>query len=230
MKIFINNRDYLAWTRNMAEHLANQNHEVIIIDNGSTYEPLLNWYDNCSFTVHRLVNFGKEAFWKSGIQKDVNEFCVLTDSDLDISMVPSDWEEVLMEGFSRYPHINKCGLSFEENTVPQENPAYTLDRMPNSVAWRERIAGGFWKYPIDTSFAILRPNVAFGISGIRKDRPYTGLHLPWHIVLEPSADPTKLSILFDDEILYYFEHVENSSFTHSRLQDMIKEYKRRTGK
>lgn len=227
MKIFINNRDYLTWTKNMAEHLANQNHEVIIVDNGSTYEPLLNWYSTCPFKVHRLGNLGKEALWVSGLCNEIDDYYVLTDSDLDISMVPADWTEVLMEGFKRFPNLNKCGLSWDETTVPVENPAQILDRMPNSIAWDNRIDGGFFAYPVDTSFAINRPHAPFAISGVRKDRPYTGLHLPWHIVLEPSSDPTKYSVLFNDEILYYFEHVENSSLSHSRLIPMIEEYKRR---
>jgi hypothetical protein len=213
--------------KQLAETMANQNHEVIILDNASTYEPLLEYYNNCPFKVHRLPNLGKNALWDSGIYKEVNEYFVYTDSDLDVSMVPEDWVEVLMEGFDRFPDLLKSGLSWEENTAPQENPAFALDSMPSSIAWQNKLDGGWWGYPIDTSFAINKPQTPFTISGVRKDRPYTGLHLPWHIVLEPSKDVTKKSVLFDDEILYYFEHAENSSFTLPRLTEMIKEYKRR---
>lgn len=232
MKIFINNRNYLTWPSIMANQFADQNHEVIFIDNGSTYGPLLDWYSKCSFEIIRLPNLGAQALWISGIANKQKEPFVLSDPDYDLNMIPNDWPEVLLEGLNKFQHVSKVGLSWDESRVPPENPAWIHDKMyqfPNdtSIAWAQGPELGWHNYPCDTSFAIYRPGVPFIIDGLRKGRPYTGIHLPWHITLDPTKNNSKLSIPFNDEIEYYFDHVENSSCTRSRIDNMLLEYKRR---
>jgi len=232
MKIFINNRNYVTWPSKMAEKFANEGHEVIFIDNASTYEPLLEWYLSCDYQIIRLPNLGNTAAWTGNIVTSLNEHYVLTDPDYDLSMIPSDWPEVLMEGFSLFPHITKIGLSWEEHRVPPENPAWLADQFnlyPEGLAmtWGNKLRNNFFGYPCDTSFAIYKPLVPFTISGIRKGKPYTGVHLPWHITLDPTTHPGKMSVPFTDEIEYYFDNVQNSSCTLGRIQPMLAEYKRR---
>lgn len=235
MRIYINNRNYVSWPKAMAEKFANENHEITFIDNGSTYEPLLDYYNKCDFKVIRLANLGNRAAWDANIVTDLDEYFVVTDPDYDLSMIPNDWPEVLMEGFKQYPQHHKFGLSWDESQVPPENPAWIDDEMykypeGNPVAWANvKMAGNWYGYPNDSSFAIQRPHTPAHIGGIRKGRPYTGVHLPWHIVLEESKTPGKRSVIFDDEIYYYFTHCEHSSFTWARLWNsgMITEYERR---
>lgn len=237
MKIFITNRNWVTWPSAMAELLANQGHEITFIDCGSTYEPLLDYYNKCPFKVIRLSNLGNRAAWEAGIVTSLNEYYVVTDPDYDLSMIPADWPEVLMDGFRQYPQYNKFGFSWDESQVPPENPAWTADEMykypqGNPVAWANAaMAGNWYGYPNDTSFAVQRPGTGAEIGGIRKGRPYTGVHLPWHITLEPSKDPTKRYVLMNDEMYYYFTHCENSSFTWARMWEsgMLTEYERRKG-
>lgn len=238
MKIFINNRDYVTWPSAMAEFLANQGHEVIFIDNASTWEPLLDWYESCSFEVRRQENIGPRAT-QGKLMKTETEHYVMTDPDYDLSMVPDDWPEALLEGFARWPTLAKCGLSFDMSGVPQENYAYehVQNLCPKDnpeqglmVTWGTvHPNGDFMNYPVDTSFAIYKPGVPFVIGGNMRTRPYTGLHLPFHCVLEPSADPTKLSIIIDDEIAYYHKNATSLSSSSSgvNLAPIIEEYYRR---
>lgn len=231
MKIFINNRNYVTWPKAMAEQLAGEGHHVIFIDNDSTYEPLLDFYNTKQFDVVQVPNLGKNAAWDAGIVTALTEPYVVTDPDFDLTNVPRDWPEVLLEGFRYYPEMAKIGLSFDESQVPQENPAYLADKFdqfPNntSIAWAP-LAHGFCNYPCDTSFAVYRPHVPFSISGIRKGFPYTGVHLPWHITLGPAADTSKRYVLFNEEIYYYFTHCENSSCTLERIFPMMREYSER---
>ena len=46
IKVVINNRNRLTTTKNLVEHLLRLNPEekIIIIDNKSSYQPLLDWY------------------------------------------------------------------------------------------------------------------------------------------------------------------------------------------
>ncbi len=231
MKIFINNRNWLTWPKQMALMFREDGHEVIFIDNASSYEPLLDWYESEKFQVYKLPNLGKDAGFISGIVLVEKEPYVYSDPDYDLSMIPKDWPQVLLEGLNKF-NIIKAGLSWIESTVPEENPAYILDHFniyPNGYikTCYPSIEGGWINYPCDTSFAIYRPKTPFSISGIRKDYPYSGIHMPWHIVLDKPKNQSKMGILFNEEIEYYFDHVENSSFTAPRLAGMLKEYKER---
>jgi hypothetical protein len=215
----------------MAEKLANEGHEVIFFDCASTWEPLMDWYETCPYEVIRAKNTGTSGLWNMRIVTELKEPFVTTDPDYDLSEIPSDWDEALVEGLARFPEHNKIGFSWDESRVPQENPAWVLDKMNkypqgNPAAWGRKLPNNFYKYPCDTSFAVYRPGVALGIYGIRKGRPYTGIHLPWHILLEPSADSTKLSVIMDDEIAYYFSHAE-FGMTKGRLIKMVAEYYKR---
>ena len=44
--IIINNRNLLTWPKAMVERISRYEGvgDIIIVDNGSTYEPLLDWY------------------------------------------------------------------------------------------------------------------------------------------------------------------------------------------
>lgn len=238
MKIFINNRDYVTWPSAMAELLANQGHEVIFLDNASTWEPLLDWYETCPFEIRRQTNIGPQRSHRQTCMKETEPY-VLTDPDNDLSMVPEDWPEALLEGLARFPGLPKCGLSFDMSRVPQENYAYEhVQRLcpkdnPEKglmVTWGGmHPEGDFMNYPVDTSFAVYKPKIPFSIGGLMKARPYTGLHLPFHLVLEPSADPTKLSVIIDDETAYYHKNATSPSSTRVHLAPVIEEYYRRKG-
>ena len=232
MKIYINNRNWVTWPKAMATKFAEEGHDVIFIDNASTYEPLLDYYTTCKFQIIKMPNLGNTCAWTGNIVTDLNEPYVVTDPDYDLSMIPFDWAEVLLEGFQQHPGHSKYGFSWDESQVPPENPAYILDEMykypqGNPIAWGTHLAHNWHGYACDTSFAIYRPHIPFTISGIRKGRPYTGIHMPWHITLDPSTTPDKLFYLFDDEVEYYFDHVENSSCTYGRILPMLQEYKLR---
>ena len=234
MKIVFNNRNYLTWPKALIELFDRQGHEVIMIDNASTYPPLLEWYTKVGFTVVRLKeNLGAYALWRCGfIHKLGREPFVYSDSDYDLSMLPLDWPEVLLEGLDRFPHISKAGLSWDELTVPPENPAYIQDDMPEkrTGVWGNILPGEWYNFPCDTSFAVYRGGTGFKIDGVRKFKPYTGVHLPFHIVLEKSKHEGKRSVIMDDEIAYYFENADKGhgkSYTAVRLQGMVTEYRRR---
>jgi hypothetical protein len=236
MKIFITNNNYITWPKAMAELLANQGHQVIFIDNGSTWEPLLDWYENCPFEVRRERNIGPRAA-HTKIRETEKEPFVMTDPDYDLSMVPEDWPEALMEGLRRQPGLPKCGLSFDMSRVPQENYAHEHKELlcPKDnpecglmVTWGTVSEDGyFMNYPLDTSFAIYKPKIPFAIGGAMLTRPYTGLHLPFHLVLDPPADSTKIYVLIDDEIAYYHKNATASSNSQGHLAKIIAEYYRR---
>jgi glycosyltransferase involved in cell wall biosynthesis len=234
MKVYINNRNYFTWPKAMAEILLNQNHEVIIIDNNSTYEPLLDWYDKeKDVKLIRLdVNGGHESPWKFGIV-DRSDYYVVTDPDLDISEVPRDWDKNLKEGLEKY-NCGKVGLSLSEKCIPEDNPAWILDDFCSApdgdhpLRWGEEIklCERFLNYPVDTTFAIYSPSMPYFIGGIRSNSPYTAKHLPWHIVPFINKNSSSYQIEMNDELYFYFSKASNSSVTKSRLKNILSSYEK----
>ena len=78
--------------------------DIIIVDNNSTYEPLLEWYATNPCEVIRLnENMNQSAPWLIGIPFDRKyEYYVVTDPDLDLSNVPKDCLNVLKEKLEKY--------------------------------------------------------------------------------------------------------------------------------
>lgn len=224
MKIYINNFNLLTWPKSMATLLSAQGHEVMFVDNNSTYEPLLDFYSSCPYKVYRLnVNIGGSAPWDMNIVDTSDYYCV-TDPDYSLHGLPLDWPEKLKEGIERHK-VESCGLSYDETRIPSENPAYWEDefyRYPQGTdyAWGKHLEleGNFYNIGNDTSFAVYHPTIKrHYINGIRAGKPYTVRHLPWHLVskLNPSEDT--FQIPFDDEILYYYKHANYVSTTKYRM-------------
>lgn len=209
MKIpaFIINYNRLTLPKNMAEFLSqNENIDVYFVDNNSTYQPLLDWYNECPYKViHMGGNYGHTVFWDKKLYKEyVKEgYYILTDSDLDLSNIPNDWLEVLLEGLNRYKYA-KVGFSLETDDLP---PSHFKNEI---VAWESQ----FWapkarqldemyiEAHIDTTFALHRTNEHGIYSSVRVNRPYTAKHVPWYY--------TDFDILPEDE-KYYFNTVKTST-------------------
>lgn len=197
MRVFINNRDRLTSTRAMVEYLSRApGAEVTIIDNASTYPPLLEWYDGCGVEVVRLrENLGPRALWRSTGLVPASEDYAATDSDLDLSLLPLDLLEALRAGLALYPKIVKAGLSLEIDDLPAGTPLTLRIREWESRWWRRRLNDFWWDADTDTTFAVYRagttewPGV---LPAARADRPYTARHLPWYGMT--------------DEDEYYFDH------------------------
>lgn len=246
MRVYINNRDLLTWPREMARVLAGQGHEVIFVDNASTYEPLLDFYAQGDYRVERLKdNVGSIAPWVMlrEVEKSTDPY-VVTDPDLDLSGVPDDWPEALAEGLALFDRSSKVGLSLDDTRVPSRNPAWYADRMcdhPNGhpATWSPSIRRmgehcDFFLYPVDTTFALYRPGRSFTIDGGRAGRPYTARHMPWHIVPEfyLEAERPVIQVPMNDELHYYFTHAKQGmggSISAGRLATMVAEYGRKKG-
>lgn len=225
MLCFINNRDYVTWPRAMTEKLQSQGHEVIIVDNASTYGPLLEWYASNPCQVVRLdKNKGHTAVWDVFGRSLIGTKYVVSDPDLDISALPRDWADRMLAVLKR--RGPKVGLTLDDHGIPPTNPAWTEDRFcdyPDGyhkdnrgdiIEWIDSVP--VHARPTDTTFALCSKHT-YAVDGVRIGAPYIARHNPWHIVPKLTNDPRYHEILMDDEIKYYFDHANNSSMTKPRL-------------
>lgn len=183
--------------RALIEWLERAGHErITILDNASTYPPLLDYLHASPHTVvHLGRNLGKQAVWLAGLAP--NEHFVYTDPDIvPTEHCPLDAVERLRSALDRLPQYPKAGLGLYLDDLPS-----TLDR--DLVTWEQGTTirgddlGDVYASAIDTTFAMYRPGGGFVYQGVRTKAPYEARHTGWYSECEPT-----------DEDLYYLAHAD----------------------
>jgi len=173
---------------------------IVVVDNASSYPPLLDWLAATDVEVVRLKeNVGYRCVWKRGLiplgsdhrKRFGTDWYVVSDPDLDISSCPLDCVQVLAEGLSRRPRYVKVGLSLEIQDLPDHYAHKQSVLVWERGHWLpgKRVDGTFFHSAIDTTFAVYhcdRPyqEDAWIAPSLRADRPYTARHLPWYCDLD----------------------------------------------
>jgi hypothetical protein len=201
-KIFINNRNRVTYPKQMVNYLIDLPYsETIIIDQASTYPPLLQWYDEeCPVRVIRMDrNLGHQGPWKAGIiEAEAIGYYVVTDPDLDLTGVPLDVLDVLKRGFNKYPQAMKAGLSLEIEDLPDNEQSRAVRGWERQF-WQNHDGDGFYIAAVDTTFALYHKlRTSFFLSAVRAERPYTARHLPWYLGKND----------IDEEEEYYIKNVQ----------------------
>ena len=212
--IYIINRDRVTTTRVLVEWLLKSgNDSITIIDNDSTYAPLLDYYkeiqhDVCIKYMH--CNAGPWVFWEEGLYKEQTSVYVVTDSDVVPSEgCPLDLLTKMEELLDKY---------FVQNYW-KVGPGLRIDNLPDSP-WKEEVINGqqpYWQTKLtdnsfiaalDTTFAMYKGGFGDQEMGhaLRLDIPYVFEHRPWY------AWP------LDEEEKYYIEHADTDKIWsgHSR--------------
>lgn len=186
---------------------------IWIIDNDSTYPPLLEWYKTCPYKVVSLhANVGHLSLFKTGLYKMFwSSYYAYTDSDLEIcDECPDDFMEQFVKLLKADPRVVKAGFSLRLDDLPDHYPNKAEVIGWESQFWKRaaRTQNGATVYnaPVDTTFAVYKPWFKGGLVRFR-DRhfrvgpPYVMRHLPWYI------DPDEMS----DEDEYYLKTIETST-------------------
>lgn len=214
--VILNNRDLLEWPRRMVQKLEQMPGvaEIVILDNGSSYRPLMAWYRTIPHRVLFLENLGHTAPWSSGVLDTIKtDLYVVSDPDLDISALPDDTLAHLAGLLERHPELGKVGLSLATEGIPADSPyrehVAKYERLP-----QERATGpeGLIAMPVDTTFALHDRRVLreYRICGMRAPAPYVARHEPWHVVT-PEGD-----------FAYYLDHVEGRSSSYRDFTRHVK--------
>lgn len=169
--------------------------EPIIVDNLSTYPPLLSWYETNPCKVIRLSNnCGHRAPWEQGcvlwghthkVMFGSNYYAV-TDPDLDFTNVPKDLIYECIEGLKIVPHANKCGTGLRIDDLPHNEKTKQIIGWENHF-WENPINERFFHAEIDTTFAVYNcdsPHARAMATGpsVRTNFPYVAKHLPWYFI------------------------------------------------
>ncbi len=179
---FIINYNRLTLLKKLCEYLSTIDEiKIIIIDNNSDYEPLLEWYSRCPYEVARMdKNYGHKVFWECNLyeQFGISDEFIITDSDLDLSMIPKDFLNVLRKGLKEFPHFDKCGFSLEINDLPKNKITFDVVAWEQKF-WNKKLTDEFYEAQIDTTFALYHRNI-YSYPALRTAPPYVAKHVPWY--------------------------------------------------
>lgn len=157
--VIINNFNRLTTLKRLIASLTSRGIEnIIILDNASTYTPLLEWYKNCGHTViHLEGNLGFKALWKSRLTKELYRkgWYIYTDSDVELAKdCPDDIIERMLHVMTvERPSALKTGPSLLINDLP-DCFANKTDVIAHEQKFWEHREGDLFRAPIDTTFAL----------------------------------------------------------------------------
>jgi len=206
MKVFITVWNRHSWLIPLCEDFVKAGVEPVLIDNQSTYEPCVEWLKKCPYKVIWMnCNAGPWAFFITDLWKEYKDrYIMFSDSDYDISSVPVDFPNVLMQGLENFDRdgVWKVGLSAEINDLPQNDYAQKIANYERGF-WNYEIIPGFYRGDIDIGIALYDRDRKAGrcglgdgwYSALRACRPYTCRHLDWYLTPENLRE----------EDIYYFK-------------------------
>jgi hypothetical protein len=206
--VIINNFNRLEPLQSQVEWLCSLKERVsiVIVDNGSDYPPLLDYYASLDLPNVQVALLGFNA-WRKGIAavakllRDFDKF-IVTDPDLlPYPSTPDDVVTHLSNLLDRYPAFNHVGLSLEINDLP-ENVLREKVLRHELQFWSpaaQQLNGEVYVAAVDTTFAMYRrgADVQALSPALRTARPYTLRHIDWYV------QPNKLT----PEYLHYLRSV-----------------------
>jgi GT2 family glycosyltransferase len=196
---------------------------IIIIDNQSTYEPLLEWYKTSGVDVFHndivpnshlafkdLINAGHPKFTAL-----LNDWYVYNDGDIiPMNDIPDTFIDDLIYFAKKY-NKTKVGMSIKIDDIDRSYPLNEWVYGYESTYWTNGILDEsgveLYPHPIDTTFAVHAPGTMpeWSNNTLRVGVPYVVKHAPFYY--NPEALP-------EDE-KYYLEHMnKNSSNWSSKVE------------
>jgi glycosyltransferase involved in cell wall biosynthesis len=187
----------------------NPEEEIIIIDNDSTYAPLLKWYQsiinnpNINVAIHFEKNEGHLALWSTELYKELGKYFVYTDSDIVLpNDFPKSWKMVMYNQINWQSSFDKVALAIHIDDLP-DHYKYKNQVVRNESRWwiekhDSEMFDYLYKADTDTTFALMRnfgDNCYKSLRIAKKDMICR--HHGWYLDLDN----------LDDEEKYYLEHL-----------------------
>lgn len=207
--IIINNFNRLSYLIKLTSSLEKKGyHNIFIIDNKSTYPPLLDYYKNCKYSVIKLDNnVGFRSIWDTNIYKRFwHSYYVYTDVDMEIcEECPSNFMEFFISLLEKYPMCQKVGFGLKIDDLPDCYMMKDEVIRHEQQYWEDEIEPGLYNACIDTTFALYRPFTGSSANAqrlnLRTGGDYLIRHLPWY---QDTQNPT-------DEDKYYTNSISQST-------------------
>ncbi len=199
--VIINSRNRVSCLKLMVDWLRKDPMaDIIILDNKSTYEPLLDYYKTLDCQIEYLgKNCGHHALYTWNKHHDLNSrYFIYSDPDMiPKEDCPKDLIPHLLSIKKEHLLFNKVGAMLETTDLP-DHYKFKHDVIElHSNYCHNRLKNSFVAY-VDTTFALYDIERTAGSKPyIRNclitDRPYVMRHLPWY---EDSNNLTEESVYY----------------------------------
>ena len=217
MPVIINNFNRLSTLEQLINWLETLTipTSIVILDNGSTYRPLLDFYNELDAPNIQIIRLKNSNGWMrilpmSSIFKKFEKY-VVTDADLiPYKDTPVDILEKMSNMLDKYPKVNHVGPSLEIEDIPLHYPLRNDVLEWESKFWIERNCPESFKAGVDTTMGMYRKSslVTRMSPALRLDRPYRLKHVDWYL------DPEDIS----EEHQYYIDHCSAISTWNTKLK------------
>lgn len=218
--IIIINYNRLADLKILVNFLLERKHKnIVIIDNNSTYPPLLNYYKTIEqkVTIERMVeNYGHMVFWDNSdlYNKYANGYHIISDADIIPNKnLPEDYVRQLMDILDKNKYVTKVGFALKIDDIPDfyQHKQKVLDW--EKKHWENPIGNDLYLNELDTTFAIYPPHYKYELmnfySAIRVAGDFTAQHNGWYIDNENLTEEEK----------YYFKTASDSNSWKIEIKD-----------
>jgi len=218
--IFITTRDRLECVLELVDWLEKVGQEEIyLVDNDSSYPPLLDWLNSTDHTVIRCANIGNTSPWVSGAIDEYasDRYFATTDPDIiPVDTCPHDvfeyFESILKSANHKTgPTKISFGLRLDDLPDHYKHKKLAISRHGRCQSDRCRVMGGkFFACANDAILALHRPGAAKSITGWRADDPYLARHTSWYDDLSN----------MNEELAYYMANVRRGGITNWSKQNL----------
>jgi hypothetical protein len=200
-----------------------KNHPIYVIDNGSTNSNTIEILKKLSEMGINVYFFSDNkgpwrVYSEPSLKLLTSSPFILTDPDLELSNLPDDTLEILLNLLNMYP-AQKIGLAlniFDDDLLPGSYISGLDIKNWEKQFWKKIIKNDnyeLYEADVDTTFHIYNPNIKTNyrlrLAGDNnKNRQYTIKHLPWH--------SSYINSLSQETLLEYFTS-QNKISTSNRL-------------
>lgn len=187
--IFLVNFNRFQPIQDLVVSLLDRNYNnITIIDNNSSYPPLIEWYKKCPVKLYAVgKNVGPYVLNEIQEFKHITSKEVYVWSDGDVVPVPEapkDFIEHMVEIINEHK-MPKVGLSLVINDLPDsfknKEEVIKHESIFTTLGHIDTKFGKVFKAPVDTTFAVVKhPDCGYHFGAYRMDWPYSARHMPWY--------------------------------------------------
>lgn len=210
--IFINARDRLGVMKKLIDWLLSAGYRnLIILDNDSTYPPLLEYYAAIEKSprvkiVRLQKNFGFKALWLSNILErlKISTPYVYTDPDIvPIERCPKNFLKRLMKLLDGNRELRKVGLGLVYDDITFFDRA-RIQQFEATLYDGSRVGDEIYFAQVDTTLALYANVRHYDLMrALRTGGNLRARHLPWYFDYDDLPDDER----------YYLEHADANSVT-----------------
>lgn len=191
--VIIINFNQLYYLEKLISFLVERKFEnIVIIDNQSSYPPLLEYYKNIEnqITIHYLdENLGHKVFYQKLdlFNQYAKGYYFLTDADIvPNENLPENFPSKMLSILDKYFRATtKVGMALRIDDIPDAFPLKKEVISWEQQFWQSELEVQVYKASIDTTFALYKPGYFYKeqkdfIKGIRIAGLYTSIHGGWY--------------------------------------------------